>query len=203
MAGVEVKLTRSNDVFVDLQRRCDIANDWDADYFISIHCNSAASAQAHGMETYAYKHGSQGEKLARAVHGELVKACGLTDRGVKFANYYVLRKTSMPAILTELAFISNSNEERLLNSPGFHDKCAAAIVRGIAKVINIQVTEGVDTAVFKDITGHWAQKDIEEAEKLGLVAGKGDGTFAPDENITRAEVVVLLMRLCQLVKGSN
>jgi N-acetylmuramoyl-L-alanine amidase CwlA len=65
-----------------------------------------------------------------------------------------------------------------------------------------EVEKEVD-GVFKDIQGHWAQKDIEEAAKLGLVSGKGDGTFDPDGKTTRAENVVLLMRLYRLLKGGK
>lgn len=59
--------------------------------------------------------------------------------------------------------------------------------------------KGAD-GVFKDTQGHWAQKDIEEAAELGLIAGKGDGTFDPDGGLSRAEAAVLLMRLYRLLK---
>jgi N-acetylmuramoyl-L-alanine amidase CwlA len=62
-------------------------------------------------------------------------------------------------------------------------------------------TEKEVGGMFKDTQGHWAQKDIEEAAKLGLVAGKGDGAFDPDGNLTRAEAAVLLMRLYRLLRG--
>jgi N-acetylmuramoyl-L-alanine amidase len=134
-AGVEVKLTRTNDVFVDLQPRCDIANSFNADYFVSIHCNAAGTPQAHGTETYCYKFGGKGEVLAKAIQAELIAVTGRADRGVKTANYYVLRRTNMPAALIELAFISNLEEERLLASVDYQEKCALAIAKGIDYII--------------------------------------------------------------------
>lgn len=140
-AGLSVKLTRTTNTFVDLQPRCDIANSWMADYFVSIHCNAASTPQAHGTETYCYKFGGKGEVLAKAIQAELIAATGRANRGVKEANFYVLRKTSMPAVLTELAFISNLVEERLLTSAAYQEKCAMAIAKGIGKVIGVDIAE--------------------------------------------------------------
>ncbi|WP_422448189.1 N-acetylmuramoyl-L-alanine amidase [Thermoanaerobacterium sp. DL9XJH110] len=195
-AGVEVKLTRTSDVFIDLQPRCDIANSFGADYFVSIHCNSAGTPKARGTETYCYKLGGKGEVLAKVIQAELIAATGRVNRGIKTANYYVLRRTNMPAVLTELAFISNPEEERLLSNPEFQEKFAIAIARGIGKIVGIQIVEEV-LGMFKDIEGHWAKASIERLAQLGLIRGDGQGNFNPDRTITRAEVVVLLDRLIE------
>jgi N-acetylmuramoyl-L-alanine amidase len=71
------------------------------------------------------------DSTARAIHGPLIKAGGLFDRGVKGAGYYVLRHTKMPVALVELAFISNEKEERLLRDEAFQAKVAKAIAEGI------------------------------------------------------------------------
>lgn len=132
-AGVDVMLTRTSNVFVDLQPRCDIANFWMADYFVSIHCNAAGTPLAHGTETYCYKFGGKGEILAKAIQAELIAATGRANRGVKTANYYVLRYTHMPAVLVEMAFISNPEEEALLASDEFQRQAAEAIARGVQR----------------------------------------------------------------------
>lgn len=119
----------------DLQDVVKASNDFKADYFISIHCNAAANPSAHGVETYAYTAGGKGEVLAKAIQSELIKATGLTDRGVKFANYYVIRKTSCPAVLVEMAFISNPAEEKLMMSGTGDLTFAKAIASGILKGI--------------------------------------------------------------------
>ncbi|UWG96767.1 N-acetylmuramoyl-L-alanine amidase [Dehalobacter sp. DCM] len=109
------------------------ANFFDADFFVSIHCNAAADPSAHGVETYAYCKGGKGEKLAQSIQSELVKATGLTDRGVKYANFFVLRKTDAPAVLVEMAFVTNPTEERLMMSGEGDTMFANAIAQGILK----------------------------------------------------------------------
>lgn len=198
-AGVEVRLTRTSDMFIDLQLRCNIANSLGADYFVSIHCNSAGKPEAKGTETYCYKFGGQAEILAKAIQDELIAATGRDNRGVKTANYYVLRRTNMPAVLTELAFISNPEEERLLGSPEYQEKCAAAIAQGIGKVIGVQIIQEV-FSMFKDVpANHWARESIERLAQLGIIKGDEQGNFRPDQPITRAEVAALLDRVLKLL----
>lgn len=138
--GVDVVYTRtgddvswSNDINDDLQTRCDISNNTEPDYFICIHSNSSSSAAANGTETYYYSGNEEGQRLAGLIQDELVKALGTYDRGIKTANFYVLRNTNAPAVLVELAFISNSNEERLLNDEKFQNSCAQAIASAVLK----------------------------------------------------------------------
>ncbi|NPV90049.1 MAG: N-acetylmuramoyl-L-alanine amidase [Firmicutes bacterium] len=139
--GVELMLTRSSDdvpwpsdEVQDLDARVKLANDWGADFYMAVHCNSAADPSAHGVETYCYQFGGQGEIVARAIQAAMMEATGLTDRGVKAGNFKVLRDTRMPAALVEMAFISNPGEERLLNTADFQGRAARAIYDGLAKV---------------------------------------------------------------------
>jgi len=138
-AGCDVVLTRSGDTtpwasLRDLQERCDLANQAYAELFISIHANAAKNPTATGTETYCYRRGGQGERVATAIQRQLVAALGLPDRGVKTAGYYVLKYTVMPAVLVELAFISNPEEEALLGSPPFQQQAAQAIARAIGSL---------------------------------------------------------------------
>lgn len=88
-------------------------NDSKSCVFISVHCNSATKPEAHGIEVL-YKT-SRGKEFAKITLDELVKATGLTSRGVKYReNLHVLNRTKAPAILIELAFLSNPIEEKLL-----------------------------------------------------------------------------------------
>ena len=107
------------------------ANDWDADIFVSIHCNSAEADGACGTETFAYDlDGGAGEKIATCIQDQIVDALNTVDRGVK-ANpkLFVLRYTAMPAVLVELGFISNAGDEELLATR--QDDFARAIARGV------------------------------------------------------------------------
>jgi len=138
----EVKLTRTKDIAVSLKDRAAIANSWGADYFISCHANSFKDRKVGGVETWAYAKGGQGEKLAKAVQPELVKATGFANRGVKFNTAFaVLRNTAAPAILTESGFISNPAEEKLLKTAAFREKIAKAIAQGVAKQLGKKLPE--------------------------------------------------------------
>ncbi|HMM41751.1 MAG TPA: N-acetylmuramoyl-L-alanine amidase, partial [Thermomicrobiales bacterium] len=108
--GAEVKMTRSEDVEVapgaslrdDLKARVDIANNRPADLFISIHSNAAENTSAVGTETYVAKQASDRSKaLAKLVQQAMIESPGLKDRGVRAADFYVIRNTTMPAILVE------------------------------------------------------------------------------------------------------
>jgi len=87
--------------------------------------------------------------LANIIYGRL-EITGVPGRGVKRANFYVLRETSMPAILIELAFISNPTEEKLLGSPEFQKKCAQAIADGILNYLGIERKKTVEVT-FVDV----------------------------------------------------
>jgi len=139
-------MTREADIDVDLQTRCDIANDNSCDIFVSIHCNSGVQS-AHGTETFYYDHlnipnpevGQAGYGLAYNIQKELVAEIGLTDRRTEgdfeYFGYhlYVLSHTDMPAALTEVGFISNPTEFNLLSDPSFRQKAAQGIANGILR----------------------------------------------------------------------
>lgn len=129
--GYTVVMTRKTDIYVSLQERCDIANNSEADFFISIHNNSFGNSSAHGTETFSYYSNDLGAQLARSIQNNLVSALGRYNRGHKTADFYVLRNTKMPSALAELAFISNPTEEALLKTDEFQTKAAKAIVQGI------------------------------------------------------------------------
>ncbi len=113
------------------------ANDWNADYFISIHANASVNPNAQGVETYALAPGGYGEKMAIAIQRELVEMTDLANRGAKFANFHVLRETSMPAVLVEAGFISNPDEEALMRTSEFDEKIAESICIGFSKAVGI------------------------------------------------------------------
>lgn len=125
--GVEVIQTRPDDEFISLNDRAGMANFYRADLFISIHSNSA-QGWAEGTETFIHPsaRGSRSERMARLIEQEYVKA-GRESRGVKTANFAVLRNTRMPAVLTEIGFISNRSEERFMNSHKGQKRLARSI----------------------------------------------------------------------------
>jgi N-acetylmuramoyl-L-alanine amidase len=131
--GANVLMSRDGDYYVTLQGRVDFANSRKADLFVSVHINSFRSTSA-GTETFYYT--AQSVALAREVHKELIKATGLKNRGVTQERFFVVRKTWMPSILTETAFISNSREEALLVQPQFRERVARGLAQGIQNYVN-------------------------------------------------------------------
>jgi N-acetylmuramoyl-L-alanine amidase len=129
-AGCDVVTLQSD----SLSEICDAANDWGADVFVSIHCNSAASEFARGVETFSYPGSVSGRDIAGCIQRQIVGAFSkidpdFPDRGLKEANFQVLRCTDMPACLVELAFIVNEEDAALLK---YHaDDFARAIARGV------------------------------------------------------------------------
>ncbi len=124
--GHEYIFTRTGDICTDdLGYRADLANANGADVLLSIHANSAGNAAAHGTEVYHYPGSSQGKRLASLLQARLVAELGTADRGVKEANFQVLRETDCPAALVEVAFISNAADRRLLT--GYAGQLAAAV----------------------------------------------------------------------------
>ncbi len=108
--GIEVRYSRTTDVFISLSERPRQANAWGADIFVSIHCNSA-SASATGTECFTYPTASSVAKtLSKNVASSVASKLSLTNRGHKEANFAVLRISSMPAILVETAFITNASD---------------------------------------------------------------------------------------------
>lgn len=108
----------------------EMANASKAALFVSIHCNSAVNKQANGTETWHYTGCPTGKKFATKIQLEIIKAIGTRNRGVKNStSLYVLRKTTMPAVLIEAGFLSNAAEEKQLNANT--DKIGEAIAKGI------------------------------------------------------------------------
>ncbi len=140
-AGARVIMTRSDDRDVygpnasdkeELQARVNVARKNTADIFVSIHANSFINQAAHGTSTYYYEKSTYDSRLAESLQNGLVEFGGLYDRGIQEANFYVVKRTNMPAALVELAFISNPKEERLLNSAEFQQKLAEGICKGLS-----------------------------------------------------------------------
>ncbi|OWR30012.1 N-acetylmuramoyl-L-alanine amidase [Saccharibacillus sp. O23] len=135
--NINLIMTRSDDTFVTLTDRAKIANDAKADLFLSIHANiSPSSSSAGGTETF-YAEASRSKALSDVIQKHVLAATGFKDRGSKQANYSVIRNTKMPAALVELGFLSNLNEETLLNQDDFQQKIAEAIVAGIKEYLNL------------------------------------------------------------------
>lgn len=112
-----------------LQTRCDVANLAGARLFISIHINSAPSPSAAGSTFYWYK--PQDAALAQALERAMIPLAGTQDDGTRHENFYVVRHTTMPAVLVETAFITNPGDVALLRQPSFLQNVAQGLANGV------------------------------------------------------------------------
>ena len=139
-AGFQTVLTRNNDTFLPLKSRVALVKKYKADLFISVHHNaSTRNPQAAGIECFAHRTPRPEDTLlALLVQQELIRATGSINRGVKFANFAVLRNNPVPAILIEAGFITNAAEEKRLLDPRWRYNAAyavAAAVKSYAKAL--------------------------------------------------------------------
>lgn len=130
-SGNTVIMSREKDKTVSLDQRVDILNKANCDFVVSIHINSVASPVPGYISTFIQGLGGQAEKIARCVQPRLVQASGWPDGGIRVANFQITRETKMPAILVELGFISNPEQEKQLVQPEFQKKLAFAIASGL------------------------------------------------------------------------
>lgn len=128
-SGMEVQMTRTDDMQIQLRPRVAIGDEFDSDVFISIHTNAIANPKINGIETYYFT--PQSLPLARAVHRQLVNKLGRPDRGVRRNNFVVVKYNKMPACLVEIGYLTNPTEEKLLKSPAYQQKAAEAILAGV------------------------------------------------------------------------
>src|SRR5438270_8885921 len=128
-AGYRVIMTRDSDVFVPLPTRVAIANSYPNAVFICVHFNSATRSGANGIETYFYS--TESAPLASSIQGAVLGGAPSENRGVRRRGYYVLRRTTIPAVLIECGFLTNPTEGQYAQSAAYRQKLAENIARGI------------------------------------------------------------------------
>lgn len=131
--GVKVVMTRTSEVDVDLPPRVWLANRQRADAFVSIHANALSMARpdVNGVETFFYR-GGRSRQLAQSIQDQLMAVSpGTPDRGARPGRFYVIRRTTMPAALAEMGFVTGRIDAPRLADPGFRRKLAVAMAGGI------------------------------------------------------------------------
>jgi N-acetylmuramoyl-L-alanine amidase len=135
--GYQVLMTREEDVFISLEKRAQMANQRCPSLFVSLHYNSAPSAEAKGIEVFFYDSKKEKERtlqskhLAHSVLKHMLKHTKAKSRGVKQGNFLVIRETVMPAILVEGGFVTNEEELNHLKDPQYLKKLAWGVTCGI------------------------------------------------------------------------
>lgn len=213
LPDVRVVFTRTKDEFIELHRRAAIANENEADLFISIHCNASTDKKVYGAETfvmgenkteanlevaklenaailfeensseeyggfdpnsaaayialslYQSENKQQSIKIAQAVQEQFTQRVGRKDRSVQQASFLVLYKTTMPSILVELGFITNTTEEKFLMSEDGKTYMASAIYRAFR---DYKTRYDRGNAAAPEIPEEWKEvlvPDVVKAEK--------------------------------------
>ncbi|MFS9107192.1 N-acetylmuramoyl-L-alanine amidase [Streptococcus infantis] len=152
--GYTVLSSRDSDVFVDfVTERSRMVNKTDSDIFISIHFNASGNPASNraGIQTYSYEAAagypskinpywhnhpdriSESNRLAADIHSSLLAETGAKDAGLLQSSFAVLRETDKPAVLLELGYIDNFNENQQVRSDAYQNRLVAGIVKGIQK----------------------------------------------------------------------
>lgn len=225
-AGAKVVMTRTSDreAFLTdepwvgpLESIVRISNDAGADLFISIHNNWSYNSSARGIGTY-YMPERGTEWLASVIQEELIRATGCRDWGTIPAGFYVLRNTDAPAVLVEIGFISNWEDEQLLLSDWFRGKVAEGLYNGVLRYFGVD--PGGKPAVTPvgsgpkvsggpyEVWGYWAKWGTDPSPLASLRARvgeldfvapywytlMGDGTLKPREDESTRRAVAELTR---------
>ncbi|TCP54536.1 N-acetylmuramoyl-L-alanine amidase [Tumebacillus sp. BK434] len=136
--GARVVLTRDDDRFVTLSERVQIAEQEQADLFVSLHYNTHDDAALSGSMTFYYSEDGADHALARRAQQALVKTLGLPDLGARYGDYYVLRENRVTAILVETAFLTNAQDELNTQEPGHGEKAAEGLFQAIVGYLQEQ-----------------------------------------------------------------
>ncbi|MHA7581155.1 N-acetylmuramoyl-L-alanine amidase [Paenibacillus vandeheii] len=137
--GINVLLTAPTDEDIPLRVRTRLANEQKAAIFVSVHANALSETWGtpRGIETFHYPGSVNSRRLAEILQKHLLKGTPLVNRGVKEANFHVLRETSMPSALVECGFMDNSDEARLLMSDQYRSECAEELAQGICEYLAV------------------------------------------------------------------
>lgn len=184
--NVSVNASRQSDITVKNSQSVALANQWGADYFLSIHVN--ATVGGYGYEDYIYNGNvsKETERVRNVIHkhvSQLFSTEGFRNRGKKKANFEVLRTTKMPAMLSENLFIDSKKDADWLNKDANLTKIAKAHVDGLVEAFNLKKqinNKPVTGKLYKVQTGAFSKKD--NAEELARKLQKdGYDTFIVHE----------------------
>lgn len=179
----------SGETEVSLEDRVKAANEWGADFYLSIHHNGGINGgSGGGIVAYAYtKAQAASIEWRDALYGALISHTGLKGNRANpktVASHYVTRYTTMPATLLELGFMDSSVDSRIILTEDYAQRCAEAIVEVIVQ------REGLTGKAVADVADEWAKDAWEQT----FVAGVMDGS-RPRDSVTRQELAVILKKL--------
>ncbi|MGC4379287.1 N-acetylmuramoyl-L-alanine amidase [Fictibacillus sp. Mic-4] len=176
--GVVVKLSRATDIYVSLDQRTNMANAWGADFFVAVHINYGGGT---GYEDYIHNSLPDSSKTAvyrSQMHAEIIKATDWFDRGMKKADFHVLRESQMPAFLSENGFIDNAEDAAKLKTGAFREKIARGHVNGLAAALDLK----------KKVTLY---RVVVDGVQVGAYSEKRSILNAIDEHLNQADHIII------------
>jgi len=206
-SGIEVRMSRETDAAVDLNERCRMANQWGADFFISVHYNAGGG---DGYEVIHSIYHGKGEQLAQAIGKEFDKTgqnCRrIFSRQGQNGDYYcVIRETSMPAIITEYAFLDTRDVEAVDTTEELYIE-AAAIARGFCSFAGITLVESKpapeqQTPEKAKDTEAWKLAGINGLADAGLLLDREGWSKKINEPMPVWAATLILHRIFKELKG--
>ncbi|MBU5594928.1 N-acetylmuramoyl-L-alanine amidase [Amphibacillus sp. MSJ-3] len=193
---VSVKMSRTTDTTIELVKRTIDANNWGADYFVSIHINAGGGS---GYEDFIYNGNVSSATISyqNVMHGEIRKATPyFKNRGKKRANFHVLRESKMPGFLSESGFIDNKADANRLKQSSVIDQIAQGHVNGLVRVFGLKKNTPVKTVASG------STYTVKRGDTLSAIAKKYGTTvdkLVKDNNIKNPN----LIRVGQKLKVSG
>lgn len=150
-SGIEVFMTREEDLDyvpngikgrrtkkqMDLNHRIEMAKEEKADIFVSLHVNATKTGNNSGAETFYDYKSEPGKQLAELIQQELIKINGMNCRIAKPGDFYIIKNTSMPAVIVEVGYLSSTKEQKRLQQSWYQEQLARAIAKGIANYFSL------------------------------------------------------------------
>lgn len=175
---------------------------------VSIHHNALKGSwcNATGIEVYVDKNPTEADMgLAQAIYSRMTEYMPLSPRGIKQANFAVINQNSIPAVLCEGGFMDGINDYKYITSEEGQSAYAKAIAEGLIEFLNLKKKEDVKDmgteSKFIDIKGHFAENDIKDLFKMGIVNGVSSTEFAPNKTATRGEIAVIARNIIRYITG--
>lgn len=200
--GFQVVCTRTDDRFIPLNDRVKFAYLNKCDLFISIHHNSAANSNANGYETWMHMDYRSSTRLAETLHKAIISAKIFgRDRGIKYGNFTVIKKTRMPACLVELGFVNNKEDQLTIMSKWKYiaEVMSDALAKEYLERKNVMPNEKIDgKEILDSIEKYTNSKKVspwaETVWRKAVSKNVFDGT-QPLGIVTREQLSVILDRL--------
>ena len=221
--GIDVKMSRNSDIFYSLSERAEMANDYGADAFVSIHQNSAEAKSANGIETYYNRKKEEDRPLSNDIQKQVISQTGANNRGVKNAEFTVLVKSEMISVVNAdilnvrkgpsisfdiIGTLSGGDKVKIIGESNGWYKIEYNGTYGYVSesYIELDYTEpDQDNKInFTDVSkDYWAYSQIQDFVKKGYIEGYGDNTFRPQGPIKRNEFVKIFNKVFGLTNKSG